>query len=288
MWVDVENPTKEELAKIAEDYALNAELIIDCLDPEHLPKIEEGDGTSFIIARLYDIDAPDSANTVVHLTRKLVIVTNENYILTIHRSPMGFIREVCAKLPLREGKKALNRNHVLALLMNRVFSTYTMLINDIDNTLSDYEEQLFSKTPQPEMMQQFYQMKRKASLSRKLILLSKDIVNKIELNAKGPIIQDLKDTYTAIDTALESNIENAGYLISTYLSLTSQHTNEIMRVLTILSVFFMPLTFIVGVYGMNFEKMPEIAWDYGYFIVWIIMILITALIFIIFRKKKWM
>jgi magnesium transporter len=82
--------------------------------------------------------------------------------------------------------------------------------------------------------------------------------------------------------------EDSSNLLNFYLSMAAHRTNEIMRLLTIFSVFFLPLTFIVGVYGMNFEYMPELKMRYGYFGVWVVMVLLTMSIYILFKRKKWL
>lgn len=287
-WVDVENPTKDELFQVAMQYGLNQEAMLDCLDPEHLPKYEEIDNSIFIIARMYDYTAAPDATSVLELTRKIAIFCTEHTFVTIHRSTMPFLARVRDRYFSHEGKRPLTRFHLLALLLDKVLSSYFELIEKVDEDLDYYESSLFLMEPVPELTKQLYYLKRKASLSRKVVMLSKDILNKIELNAKGPIVQDLKDTYTEVETSFDNIIENSGYLINTHLSFMSQRTNEIMRTLTILSVFFMPLTFIVGIYGMNFRIMPEIEWEYGYIAVWLLMAITTGIIFWFFRRKRWM
>ncbi|MOA22565.1 Magnesium transport protein CorA [compost metagenome] len=91
-----------------------------------------------------------------------------------------------------------------------------------------------------------------------------------------------------VEITTEQVIDSANNLLSVYISLASQKTNEVMRVLTIFSVFFMPLTFIVGVYGMNFENMPEIKSPHGYAITWVVMGIVTIIVYFWFKRKKWL
>jgi magnesium transporter len=100
--------------------------------------------------------------------------------------------------------------------------------------------------------------------------------------------QDLRDIYSRTNTLFRNIGENTAQLLSVYFNIESNHTNEIMRTLTIISVFFMPLTFIVGVYGMNFKYMPELDWRIGYPAVWLLMLVVSILIYIWFKRKRWL
>lgn len=100
--------------------------------------------------------------------------------------------------------------------------------------------------------------------------------------------REMKDNFLQQVTIYDQLNEDINNLLSLYLSISGQKTNEVIRVLTIFSVFFMPLTFIVGIYGMNFEHMPELHWEYGYVFSIFLMILVTVLIYLWFKRKEWL
>ncbi|UKJ08837.1 CorA family divalent cation transporter [Solitalea lacus] len=285
-WIDVENPTAEELNDIALKYNLHSSSVQDCLDPEHLPKYEQIDEVVFIIARVFDDNANDNELSINWLTRKVAIFSADGLVITIHRSPQPFLislQKKCIKM-----KKAPGRFQLLALIMDEVLLSYESPIRRIGELMDFYEERMFLKTKLPKLLQHFYQLKRKANVLKRTIFLSKDILYKLSENLKGPIMQDLKDTYVEIETNLDQQIDSANNLMNVYISLSSQRTNEVMRVLTIFSVFFMPLTFIVGVYGMNFEFMPELKARYGYLLIWLVMIAVSIVVFFWFKRKRWL
>jgi magnesium transporter len=105
---------------------------------------------------------------------------------------------------------------------------------------------------------------------------------------RNPLYEDMRDYYLRLETDTDDLNENIGHLLNLYISLASQKTNDVMRILTVFSAFFLPLTFIVGVYGMNFQHMPELSAQWGYPGVIIFMILVTILIFQWFKRKKWL
>ena len=139
------------------------------------------------------------------------------------------------------------------------------------------------------MLEDLYYIKRKAAICNKLLMLTGEVINTIRTTDKDLVaLQDVKDLHTKLITIYDQAHEDVTNLLNIYLSLSSRKTNEVMKVLTIFSVFFMPLTFIVGIYGMNFEFMPELKSKWGYPSVLIIMVVITILIYTWFKRKKWL
>ena len=141
------------------------------------------------------------------------------------------------------------------------------------------------------MLKNLYALKRKVYLLRKLSNLSADILHHLapidNTQKSKPVLQDLKDYYVKVDTIVESNHEDINNLLNIYLSISSQRNNEVMRTLTVFTAFFLPTTFIVGLYGMNFEVMPELKHPFGYPAVLGLMILVTATIYAWFKRKGW-
>jgi magnesium transporter len=122
-----------------------------------------------------------------------------------------------------------------------------------------------------------------------MLILSYDIIDNVDAKENGTAeTRDTRDHYVKLQNMFTSQSDNINQLLNIYFSASSQRTNEMMRILTIFSVFFMPLTFIVGIYGMNFEFMPEMKWKWGYPIVLAVMVIVTLLIYVWFKKKKWL
>jgi magnesium transporter len=141
----------------------------------------------------------------------------------------------------------------------------------------------------PNLLKNLYHIKRKVSVIRRILTLSKEITNKVEEGfKKDAMYREMRDNYVQQTTEYDQLNEDINNLLSLYLSISGQRTNEVIRVLTIFSVFLMPLTFIVGVYGMNFEHMPELKWEYGYLFSFGVMILVTVVIYLWFKRKKWL
>lgn len=286
-WIDLESPTKEELQELAGKYGLHSASVVDSLQPEHLPKYEEFGKVSFLISRVFDSNAHQEADTIQELTNKVAIFFSEKFIITIHRHPVRLIQEVKEKYV--DSSAVTTTAELLVKLVKAVFRTYEAPAHGLAMELDSYEAKTFLNEKMPPLTKGLYHLKRKATVCKRVLRLSEVILTNLQLNGLPPAeIQDLKDLYVHIETQFEEINEGTNNLINIYISLSSQKTNDVMRVLTIFSAFFLPLTFIAGVYGMNFEFMPELEKTYGYPAVMALMALVTLCIYLWFRKKHWL
>jgi magnesium transporter len=152
-----------------------------------------------------------------------------------------------------------------------------------------YENQILLKGSAHGHNEALYYIKQQASMCNKILLLMLEPINHITVSKQNKVdLQDLRDQHLKMQTLYGQVLEDVNNLMNLYMSFTAQRTNDVVRVLTIFSVFFMPLTFIAGIYGMNFQYMPELATKWGYPAVIIAMMLVTATIYFWFRRKKWL
>jgi magnesium transporter len=285
-WVDVVLPNEAELLALGEKFGIHPYSIKDCLEPDHLPKYESQEGYHFLIARLM-IEHPHSAkiHTIQQATSKLAIFYNENFILTIHRLPLEFIDTV--KERYYDSGKSHAPNELAVRLLWNVLKTYEKPSLELAKEIDIYEERIFLKNLSPLLMKNLYFLKRRTHIANKLLQMTGGIVQSIQ--AKDKIaLQDLRDMQVQLQSAYAQSLEDVNNLLHFYMSISSQKTNEVMRILTVFSAFFLPLTFIVGIYGMNFKFMPELDYIHGYKLTWLLMILITIFIFQWFLRKKWL
>ncbi|GAB3202124.1 magnesium transporter [Pontibacter aydingkolensis] len=286
-WIDLEGPTAEELKELAAEYKLHRTSVTDSLQPEHLPKFETVGDVAFMIARVYDSAAQREADTIQELTNKVAIFFSERFIITIHRGSAGLIQEVKEKYA---DTGVINKpSELLIKLIKTAFRTYEVPARKLAEELDYYEAKTFLNQRTPPLTKGLYHLKRKASVCRRVLSLSEVILSNMHLSGFRPTdVQDLRDYFVHVQTQFDEVNDGTNNLISTYLSLSSQRTNEVMRVLTVFSAFFLPLTFIVGVYGMNFEFMPELEEKYGYPAVIGVMVIVTFSIYQWFRRKGWL
>jgi magnesium transporter len=284
-WIDLVNPSEDELKTLAAKYKLHPTAIQDVMQDGHLPKYELLDDVHFIISRFYDEKCDKNSDSILSMTNKLSIFYQKDLLITIHQQRNTEFAAVVEKY----------RNHpnvldVVCKLIKATFITFEKPTEKLDTEIDFYESRIFLKKRIPDLLKSLYRIKRQSYVMRKLTNLSKDIIDKLAENSgkKNPFMQDLKDHYLKTDTQIEELYENIVSLLNIYISLSSQRTNEVMRTLTVFTAFFLPLTFIVGVYGMNFHFMPELDKTWGYPAVMGLMLGVTIAVWIWFKRKGWM
>jgi magnesium transporter len=287
-WLDIVNPLPEELQEIATQYNLHANALKDCLQPGHLPKYELIGETSFVIVRLYTPDTPEEeADTIQELTNKVAIFYSEKFLITIHRKPLTFIEEI--KADIVDTGRCRGTFHLLNRVVRGSLLTYEAPADILSRSLEYYEDRIFLKEKTQPVLKGLYFQKRKIDLIRRMLLLTRDVIENIDDPAENnPNTRDTRDLYVRLQTMYDTLSDNTNQLFNIYFSLASHRTNEVIRVLTIFSVFFMPLTFIAGIYGMNFDVMPELRHPWGYPGALGLMAVITLGIFLWFNRKGWL
>ncbi len=287
-WLDIVDPQPEELQDIAVQYQLHANSVKDCLQPGHLPKYELIGDRAFIIVRLYTPDTTEEeADTIQELTNKVAIFYTDAFVITIHRKALVFIDDL--KKDLIDTGKCRGAFHLLNRVVRGSLLTYEAPADQIARELDFYEDRIFLKDKMPPVLKSLYYLKRKTDLVRRMLILTRDVIENIDdPNENNPNTRDTRDLFVRLQTIYDTLSDNTNQLLNIYFSLSSQRTNEVIRVLTIFSVFFMPLTFVAGIYGMNFEFMPELRHKWGYPGVYAFMAVITLGIYSWFKRKGWL
>jgi len=285
-WIDITSPTLDDLSKVSQRYDLNHHNLQDCLEPDHLPKFEEGDPFNFIILRKV-LEETDKGTSIHALTTKIAIFFDNDTIVTIHRVPHPDLFPACEQL-IQSGKITSIGSFLLKIIA-RVQHSYSRFASALNLQIDETETRLFIKKQATESIESLFLLKRRASLCKKLLLLTGEVVSAVQhRQKKSSEVQDIRDSQIKLQLFYDQLTEDALNLVSMYMSISANKTNDVMKVLTIFSAYFLPLTFIVGVYGMNFEFMPELEWTYGYPLVLGLMVVVFLLIYFWFRRKKWL
>ncbi len=294
VWLDITEPDEADIQYLTETYNLHPLTLQDCLQPDHLPKFEQTDPhCAFVIIRVYDTKCVSDPDTLQALSNKIALFIGPDYIISIHRSHFAFLEEVAHQLEEWSlgSKKQWSVAQVLGRVLREAGASYLIPVQKIESEIDYFESRIFLRSKIKDLLRSLYLLKRKISLLRRLVLLSREPVvqSKVLFGGKhSQLFQDVSDRQLELEIIYDQLFDNMNQLMNLYISLSSQRTNEVMRILTIFSVFFLPLTFIVGVYGMNFRVLPELEWRYGYAFVWGFMLLVTGGVFVWFRKRGWL
>jgi magnesium transporter len=287
-WIDITNPSREEMDDLSKEFGLNHQLVRDCMQPEHLPKYEFSENVHFLILRFM---GPKKANdrllTIQSLTHKIATFYADHFIITIHRSEVPFLDSLYEKS--LGGNKCITATALLAQVVWKALETFDEPVNKLSDRVDLYENKVIHKRPGGNPIETLYGVKRQASIGHKVLMLMQEPINHIYIKkGEETALQDVRDQHLKMLTLYNQVLDDVNNLFNLSMSLASKRTNDVMKVLTIFSVFFMPLTFIVGVYGMNFQYMPELTKKWGYPAVMVLMSIITVIIYIWFKRKKWL
>ena len=288
-WVDVTAPSPEELKELATRFGLPASVVEDCLDAEHLPKYERFAESVFLILRVYDPAAPKAAGTVQDLTRKIAIFLRSDAGLTIHRADLAVVEAVRDRFS-GPGADRCTAIALMSALVNQGLDSYDKPLQQAEDDIDRFEEGLFRPdTPDPPL-EQIHVLKRRVSLIKRMIWQTQGVILRMTPTGERmqPVYQDMKENAESYHFWADQLHEDLNNLLSIHVTMASHRTNEVMRVLTVFSAFFLPLTFIVGVYGMNFLFMPELKTRWGYPAVLLLMLLVCLAIFLWFRRRGWL
>jgi len=288
-WIHLMDPTFRELAEVSIQFDLPSSLVNDCLEPEHLPKLERIGKVAFIIVRAFDDRSTSDADTIRKLTNKVAIFVGKGFLITIQRRDHEYMRILRNKWRVNKQEKN-NSFKIINDIFTATLQSFDEPIFNATEAVEAYEEDIFKGKNQEAIIQAMYLLRRRGVVYKKILFMTRDIFAKLNYNypQKSSTFQDNHDKVIELNYYAEQLVTDANDLLNIHLALASHRTNEVMRVLTILSAFFLPLTFLVGVYGMNFQHMPELSSTYGYPIFWGLMITMVLAIFLLFKKQGWL
>jgi magnesium transporter len=278
-WIDIENPIKEDLEKITKEHGLNYYLIKDSLEKGHLPKYEKTYKIDFFIFRAYTSDIKLHIDEVGEMSNKIAFFIFEDKLITIHRAHFNFLN-------IHE-EKHIKINELFLRIVKLMLDTFQKPTFELSNKIGEIEKTIFLKDHRKVLLEELYFIKSQSRILKKVLHITQSVMEQSVDNFRASHqYQDIKDELLNLLTYNEESVENANHLMNTYLSISDQKNNEVVRLLTIFSAFFLPLTFIAGVYGMNFRFMPELNWKWGYFFSIGFMLLVVIVIYLWFRRKR--
>ncbi len=288
-WIDVETPDLTDLTVLHQRFGIDMLLLEDTIDRDHLPKFEESGNVKFFLTRENTDLERRSLGGVSDISTKLGIFLVNGTIITVHRMRTKSITETLEEISGNPESDALKVDQIALMLALKVMKSFNDECDNLMEVLDKIEGEIFLKnTSDTHQIRRLYRLKRKSGLNTRLLNVSGEWVEKFsELQLKAVEVADLKDKYTDVNSDFDHLNSQVNSLISMFLALSDQKANQVMKVLTQFSVYFLPITFIAGVYGMNFRHMPELQSRNGYGLTLGLMGLVVLLIYIYMRRRKW-
>jgi magnesium transporter len=291
-WINIDGLHEVDVIdKIGKHFGLHPLVLEDILHTNQRPKVEDFEDYLFITSKMLSYD--DKMNQVHAEQFSLVLGTH--YMISFQEEEgdvFNPIRERLRKKTGRIGKMGVD--YLAYALMDAIVDNYFVLLEKLGEKIESLEESLISD-PGPNTLNAIHHLKRELIFLRKSVWPLREVINSME-RLESTLIHDrtsvfLRDVYDhtiQVIEIIETFQDMVSGMLDVYLSSLSNRMNEVMKVLTIIATIFIPLTFIAGVYGMNFKHMPELEWHWGYHIVLSIMAILAIFMLFYFRKKRWL
>jgi magnesium transporter len=296
-WINVEGIHDISIVeKLGACFGLHPLIVEDIVNTGQRPKVDISDDYIFIVMKVITWDQTDKVIQVEQVS----LVLGRNFVITFQEQDGDIFNAVINRIKSNKGRiRRLGADYLVYSLMDGIVDNYFKVLENIGEDIEDMEEELVDN-PTPETVHKIHFIKREMIFLRKSVWPLREIVSSLE-REETPLIQEttiiyLKDIYDHTIQVIDI-IETYGDIISgmldVYLSSISNRMNAVMKVLTIIATIFIPLTFIAGIYGMNFNtekspfNMPELNWYYGYPFVLGLMAAIGFIMLILFKRKKW-
>jgi magnesium transporter len=291
-WISIEGIHQTEIIeKIGQCFNLHPLALEDILNTDQRPKLDDYEGYICVILKTLGYDE----KTEQLKTEQLSLILGSTYVISFQESQENTLESVRGRLRKGMGRiRKLGPDYLAYALLDAIVDQYFLVLEKMGERIEALEENLMSDAS-PETAKAIHHLKRNLILLRKSVWPVREVISRLEVG-ESSLIEDrtrlfFRDVYDhavhVIDT-IETFRDMASGMIDVYLSSTSNKLNEVMKVLTIIATIFIPMTFFVGVYGMNFKYMPELEWPWAYPMLWLFMIALGLSMLAYFRKKKWL
>lgn len=291
-WINIDGLEDMSLyEKFGKEFGIHPLVMEDILNTNQRPKIEEFDNYIYIVLKMiyYSRNAP--------VVEQVSLICMKNVVITFQEQELkGDVFDNLRNRIRTQGNKirSAGTDYLTYAIIDSIVDNYFVALEKFEDRIENFEEKLL-KNPTNEVFTEIYNMKREMIFIRKSVWPFREVINVLQRGETNFIGTDtsvyFKDVYDhtiQVIDSIELFRDIIEGMLDTYLSSVSNRMNEVMKFLTIFSTIFIPLSFLVGVYGMNFDNMPELKWHYAYQTLWVVMIGIVVSMLIYFKKKKWL
>ena len=291
-WINIDGVHQTEiLGELGNRFGLHSLLVEDILNTAHRPKLEDFEEHLFIMLKMIRYDKEKEEVQAEQVS----IVLGPHWVISVQETPVDIFDPVRERIRKAKGRlRKLGADYLAYSLIDAIVDNYFAVLEHLAENIETMEEQVVAN-PSPETLADIHRAKTDIVLLRKFVWPLRDVSSAIA-RGDSPLIHESTDIYLrdvydhtiqVIDT-IETFREVVSGMQDIYLSSVSNKMNEVMKTLTIMASIFIPLTFLAGMYGMNFEYIPELKWHYGYFTLWAIMVVAAVVMVFYFKRRKWL
>ena len=291
-WINIDGLQEVGIIeKIGAHFGIHPLVLEDILHTGQRPKAEDLGDYLFVVLRMLYYDERED----VMISEQVSLLLGPNYVISFQERGGDVFNPIRERIRNSKGHiRKGGADYLAYALLDAIVDHYFVILEKLGEKIESLEEELVTN-PTPETLQTIHTLKRELIFLRKSVWPLREVISGLEREA-SPLITEptgiyLRDVYDhtiqVIDT-IETYRDMVSGMLDIYLSSVSNRMNEVMKVLTIIATIFIPLTFIAGIYGMNFKYMPELEWHWGYFLVLLVMTIIIAFMVFHFKRKKWL
>ncbi|MFO7704213.1 MAG: magnesium/cobalt transporter CorA [Halopseudomonas sp.] len=289
-WLNVDGVHQVEVIEaLGRAFNLHPLVMEDILSIDQRPKVEDYEGYLYLVMRVlrYDVTSHEIQS------EQLSLILGERFLLSLQELPGGIFDGIRRRLQEGRQIRSMQADYLAYALLDAVVDQYFLALEHLGDRIEALEDELIER-PQPSTLTQIHHYRREMLMLRKAVWPLREVLNRLSRD-ESPLIsaetrvflRDVHDHTIHVMDTIDTLRELLVGMLDLYLSSVSNRMNEVMKVLTIIATLFMPLTFIAGVYGMNFKFMPELDWRWGYPAVMLVMLGISIGLLVAFRRRKW-
>ncbi len=255
------------------------------------PKMEDFENFLFIVLKMFQYDENETQTK----TEQISLIIGSNYLISFQEDEGDVFDLIRERIRTDRGRiRKMGSDYLAYSLIDAIVDNYFTVLEKIGESIEDIEDELI-KNPTPEILQKIHTLKRELIFLRKSVWPLRELISRLERWESQLIdksidiyLRDVYDHTIQVIDALETFRDMLSGMLDIYLTSASNRMNEVMKVLTIIATIFIPLTLVAGIYGMNFKYMPELDSPWGYPMVYVVMLIISLVMLIYFRRKKWL
>jgi magnesium transporter len=291
-WINIDGlHDLEVIEKIGKQFGLHPLVLEDIVNTGQRPKLEDFENHVFIVLKMLYYDQEKNELEAEQIS----LIFGQNFVISFQERVGDIFEPLRERIRKSKGRvRKAGADYLAYALIDSIVDHYFVILEQLGERIEDAEQEL-ATDPAVETLQSIRVFKKEMIFLRKSIWPLREVVNSLERGESSLIhestliyLRDVYDHTIQIIDTVESYRDMLSGMLDVYLSSISNRMNEVMKVLTIFAAIFIPLTFVAGVYGMNFDFMPELGWWWGYFAALLVMAIVAAALIVYFKRKRWL
>jgi magnesium transporter len=290
-WLNIDGVHQPEIIEqVGKSFGLHPLVAEDIASTGQRPKMEDFDDYIFVVLRMLRFDDKENETK----TEQISILLGPDFVISFQEREGDVFDHIRERLRSNKGRiRKLGADYLAYALIDAVVDNYFMILEKLGETIEEIEDKLVTN-PTSETLQTLHDLKREMVFLRKSVWPLREVINRLERSESALInkstfvyLRDVYDHTIQVMDAVETYRDMLSGMLDIYLSSVSNRMNEVMKVLTVIATIFIPLTFVAGIYGMNFRYMPELEQAWSYPAVLILMLVVALVMVVYFKRKKW-